>query len=93
MRLIITDSARSDLRTIARYSEREWGPVRKRRYLAAIQGRLRSLLHNPELGGRREDVDRHCRCLPVGRHVIFYRIRDVVVVRVLHQRMDVRLHF
>jgi toxin ParE1/3/4 len=94
MHLALSRGARRDLKNIARYSEREWGAPRKTQYMAAIRERLAALLHRPAIGATREDLGLDYRCVPVGRHVIFYRIAsdDVLVVRVLHQRMDVRLH-
>ena len=37
--LVVSAAARADLKTIARYSEREWGKARKKQYLSAIRGR------------------------------------------------------
>jgi toxin ParE1/3/4 len=93
-RLLVSDAARADLKGIARYSEREWGKVRKTQYLAAIRARFGALRHQPEIGWARRDIGAAYRSLPVGRHVIFYRIEReaVVIVRVLHQRMDASVH-
>ncbi|MGQ0741341.1 MAG: type II toxin-antitoxin system RelE/ParE family toxin [Alphaproteobacteria bacterium] len=95
MRLVISGAARDDLKSIARYSKREWGAARQKRYMAAIRDRFIELLRHPEMGTRRRDLGTAYRNLAVGRHVIFYRIagNQIIVVRVLHQRMDVRLHF
>ena len=89
-RLLVSDTARADLKGIARYSEREWGRARKSQYLASIRARFGTLRQRPEIGAKRPDIGGVYRSLPVGRHVIFYRIEDetVVIIRVLHQRMD-----
>lgn len=94
MRLVIAHGARRDLKSIARYTEKEWGAARKTRYLAAIRECFAELLRHPALGASREDIDPAYRSLPVGRHAIFYRVAgdDIIILRVLHQRMDVRLH-
>jgi toxin ParE1/3/4 len=94
MRLVVSPDARADLKGIARYTEKEWGAARKTRYLAAIRERFTTLLRHPQIGAPREDLAPGYRSLPVGRHVIFYRVADdeIVILRVLHQRMDVRLH-
>jgi toxin ParE1/3/4 len=93
-RLIVAHVARADLKAIARHSEREWGTARKEQYLAAIRKKFSLLLRSPDIGVSRSDIGRGCRSLPVGRHIIFYRIdgEAVLVLRVLHQRMDARLH-
>jgi toxin ParE1/3/4 len=91
-RLLVSDAARADLKSIARYSEREWGKARKKQYLAAIRARFGALRHRPEMA--RRDIGTGYRSLPIGRHLIFYRIGTdaVVIVRVLHQRMDATVH-
>ncbi len=93
-RLVVSAAARADLKSIARYSEREWGKARKKQYLSAIRRRVTLLRHRPEIGTTRQDVGTGYRSVLVGRHVIFYRIESegVVIVRVLHQRMDVLVH-
>lgn len=94
MRLVLSHTARRDLKAIARYSEREWGAARKALYMAAIRERFVGLLRHPQRGTERDDLDAGYRCISVGRHLINYRIADddVIVIRVLHQRMDVRTH-
>ena len=94
MRLIVSPDARRDLQRIARHSEREWGVARRKEYLAALQDRFSQLLRRPNTGSPRTDIGAGYRSLPVGRHVIFYRTADdaLHILRILHQRMDVRLH-
>jgi toxin ParE1/3/4 len=93
-RLVVSAAARADLKAIARYSEREWGRARKKQYLSAIRGRFVRLLQHPETGVARQDLGAGYRNLPIGRHLIFYRIEGdaVVVIRILHQRMDAKMH-
>lgn len=52
------------------------------------------LATNPLLGIERRDISHGLRSLPVGRHLIFYRVIDegVVIVRILHDAMEVELH-
>ncbi|MBS0275868.1 MAG: type II toxin-antitoxin system RelE/ParE family toxin [Proteobacteria bacterium] len=70
------------------------GCERRDRYLAALRERFGNLRQWPELGAPRNDLGTSYRCLPVGRHVIFYRVAGdaLHILRVLHQRMDVKLH-
>jgi toxin ParE1/3/4 len=95
MHLVVAHLARRDLQAIARYSEKEWGAARKAQYMAAIREKFSLLLQRPAIGATRNDIAPGYRSYPVGRHLIFYRIEEksVVILRVLHQRMDVRLHF
>jgi toxin ParE1/3/4 len=93
-RLVVSDTARADLRAIRNYTEREWGPSRRDQYLAAIESRLKLLKKRPELAAIRSDLPTGFRSIAIGRHLIFYRYENqtVLIVRVLHQQMDVRLH-
>ncbi|MGH6661932.1 MAG: type II toxin-antitoxin system RelE/ParE family toxin [Rhodospirillales bacterium] len=90
--LVVGDAARRDLKAIARYTERRWGAAQRRRYMDGIRDCLARLRRDPELGVPRDDVGPDYRSLNAGRHVVFYRdaADAIVVVRVLHQRMDVR---
>ena len=47
-------------------------------------------------GHRYEEVDDGLYGYKAGRHIIFYRIlsdNDILIVRILHERMDVGNHF
>ena len=95
MRLVVAHLARRDLQAIARYSEKEWGSAQRAQYMAAIREKFSLLLGRPAIGAPRNDIAPGYRCLPVGRHLIFYRVEEesLIILRVLHQRIDVRLHF
>lgn len=95
MRLVVAHLARRELQAIARYSGKEWGAARKAQYMAAIREKFSLLLQRPSIGALRNDIAPGYRCHPVGRHLIFYRVEgdSVAILRVLHHRMDVRLHF
>jgi toxin ParE1/3/4 len=92
MRVVISHAARNDLRSIARFTEREWGRDRAKRYLQAIQEKFTMFLRNPDLGVVRDDLQQHCRRMLSGSHIIFYQHDNqvVLVLRILHQRMDTR---
>ncbi|HWA91915.1 MAG TPA: type II toxin-antitoxin system RelE/ParE family toxin [Rhizomicrobium sp.] len=94
MRLVLLATARGDLKSVARYSEKEWGRARKSQYMAALRARLVALLEHQKLGIARPDLGAGYRSLLVGSHVVFYRLAasEVRVVRVLHQRMDPKRH-
>lgn len=64
------------------------------RYIEDIDRRLRWLRTNARQGRPRPALGSGLRSVGVGRHVIFYRdLADrVVVVRVLHERMDFARH-
>jgi len=93
-RLVVANAARADLRAIRGFTEREWGAARRDRYLAAIRERFELLQRRPEVVAIRRDLGSDYRVLSVGRHLIIYRYNgiEVTIVRVLHQRVDIRLH-
>jgi toxin ParE1/3/4 len=91
-RVFLRPAARADLQDIARYTETTWGRRQRDVYLAAIDDKLRALAANPKLGAPRDAVRAGYRSSRVGAHVISYREvpEGIEVVRVLHQRMDLR---
>ncbi len=91
-RLDLSAHAQADLRAIASYTERQWGPAIREQYLASLAGRVVELCSTPGMGAPREDLKPGCRMLKVARHLVIYRVSDaaIEVLRVLHQRMDIR---
>jgi len=94
MRLVISAAARSDLKAIARYTERKWTAAQAKTFLALISAHLAQLRRRPRMGAPRDAIAPGFRSLPAGRPLIFYRIARgaVIIVRVLHQSMDAPLH-
>jgi toxin ParE1/3/4 len=91
-RVFLRPAARADLEDIARYTETTWGRRQRDLYLTAIDAKLGALAANPKIGKPRDAVRAGYRSSRVGAHVIFYREfpEGIEVVRILHQRMDVR---
>jgi toxin ParE1/3/4 len=88
----ITNKAREDLVGIARYTEATWGREQRRLYLGQLDTLFHALAENPELGHPCDDIKTGYCKKPEGRHIVYYRVSDlegVVIVRVLHRRMDV----
>lgn len=90
----LTHAARHDIEEITRHTAQTWGPERKRIYLDAIRDCFLRLKRFPDLGTPRDDLAPGFRSVQVGHHIAFYRQTDtdIVVVRVLHERMDVHRH-
>ncbi len=91
-RVFLRPAALADLQNLARYTEANWRRRQRDVYLTAIDAKLGALAANPKIGAPRDAVRAGYRSSRVGAHVIFYReVREgIEVVRVLHQRMDVR---
>jgi toxin ParE1/3/4 len=89
-RLDVSQAASDDLREIAGYTERTWGPAQKRRYMAEIQTLFARLRNGTGIGRQRDDIGPGYRSANVGRHIVFYKETEeaFVIVRILHERMD-----
>jgi toxin ParE1/3/4 len=98
-RLAISAAARRDIRRALDYSARQWGAGQRQRYRALIGDGLKALLDDPNhpASRARDEIFPGVRSYHIakpgrpGRHLIVYRIgpdRDVQVIRVLHDAMD-----
>lgn len=75
-------------------SRAEWGEERTHRYIRDIQKTFATIAENPMLGHSAASIKPDLRLIRVVSHVIFYRPvpEGIVVVRVLHKRMDFLRH-
>ena len=87
--------ATSDLEAIADFTIRRFGVDQARRYRDELSTCFSDLAKNPSLGRRAEQLAKGLRRFEHGSHIVFYVADDhgVLIVRVLHYRMDVRRHF
>jgi len=94
MELEYSDLAKQDLASIEKYTRENWGSNQADLYLAQIENKILDLLETPYLGTARPDVSSGYRCLPEGKHLIFYRV-DGYIVNILgipHASMDIERH-
>jgi toxin ParE1/3/4 len=93
-RLELTEIARADLKSIRRYSTRTWGQDRTSRYMGAIRDTMKALVRATVATRNRDDLRPGLQMATSGRHCIFFEADQsrVLVVRVLHDRMDYRCH-
>lgn len=84
-------AAHHDLFDIWRYSRLTWGADQADHYLAEIDRAMQAIALGELVGVPHEYRYRKRR---VGAHVVYYREndREIVIVRVLHSRMDVSRH-
>ena len=82
--LQLTETARADLKSVRRYSQRTWGSDRTAQYMAALRDTLKGLLTGTVISHHRDDL----------RHCVFFEADEarILVVRVLHDRMDYQRH-
>ena len=87
-----TNKAVEDLSEIWNYTFDKWSESQADIYYTSLVSACRKVADNPFLFGQtyrniREDLFGY-RC---NKHIIFYRVlenRDVEIIRILHQRMD-----
>ena len=83
-------AAEDDLESISRYGLEAWGEAHSDEYIERITGVLESLAMFPRMGTVHVDLSPDIRSIGVGHHRIFYQVENdrVIVVRILHERMD-----
>jgi len=81
-----------DLEAIAEYSIARFGIEQARNYRDRLRECLEQLAANPGLGRRAEQLSARLRRYEYRSHIIFYQEKgaEILIVRVLHYRMDVR---
>jgi len=91
--LAFSPAAEADIDGIWDYSAETWGPDQADRYTDEIRDACLALAHERKQG-RSVDVRSGYLRLSTGSHVIYYRDHGarLVVIRVLHNRMDANLH-
>ena len=89
--LRFTPEARSDLREILRYTQRAWGLNQRTKYSSNMNIAIGHLIEFPELGHVRMTATSEVRVHELKEHVIVYRFTEteVVILRLMHQRMDI----
>ena len=91
---LLSPAAQADVDGIWDYTARKWGVDQAETYINT----LRDACHDLAAGRRTSrpvDVREGYRKLLVGSHVLFFKPNaagQIVIVRVLHQRMDTNKH-
>jgi len=90
-RIVFSPAAIHDLEEIVRYSLREWGSVRAKRYDSSLRQGILHLAHHPNLGQARPEFGQSIRSFSVESHVVIYEATDtdLIVLRIIHPRQDV----
>lgn len=89
-----TVQAKRDLDQIRDYTLETSGADQAYLYVGELRGGFESVDHDPGVGKARPDLANGMRSFAVGRHLVFYTRHegDVIIVRILHQRMDPHPH-
>lgn len=89
-KLKLARAARSDLASLLSFTLQTWGRAQFLAYQEKLNAALAAIAANPRAGKPRHGLLVH----QVGRHRIFYRVEDtvIIVLRILHDRMDAGRH-
>lgn len=86
----LSRKAKADLKSIALYTEREWGRDQRNHYILQFDQCFHLLGENPNLGQNCDEISPSYRQHPQGCHIIFYRLDTedgVEIIRILHNRI------
>ena len=90
----LSKKAATDIGLIASYTIERYGIEQARHYRDTMIACFEFLGENPGVGRNIDDVRAGYRCFNHQSHVIFYTTDgpEILIVRVLHNRMDVTQH-
>ena len=90
----LSGEADIDIEDIAEASLQQWGLARAEKYILGLHEAFQTLAEFPDLGRDASDIRPNYRKIETASHSVFYRkMQDgVLIVRVLHQRMDFERH-
>lgn len=94
MRLVRSEAAENDLADIFDFTRETWGLDQAEQYLGSFNDVFARIISKPRLGRQTEIDGFTYRRVRHRSHFIFYRIEngEVLVDRILHQRMDPSRH-
>lgn len=94
MKLILTEAALADLRSIRAYTLETWGKTQEARYLDSLWAKFEEIQKDPCRYRLRQDLFPGCRIAAEGKHVILFRsgAENLEIVRVIHGAMDFKRH-
>ena len=92
----LSNKAVEDLTSIWNYTLVKWSEKQADKYYALLIETFIEISKNPGLGKDYSCIFENILGFRVGRHIIFYRIvniKDIEIIRILHERMDLKLRF
>ena len=90
----LTPAAERDLEDIWLYTLEQWGSAQADRYVDTLAAAFVELARSPKMASACDHIRTGYRRRGVERHMIYLRITDfgIVIVRILHDRMDAPRH-
>ncbi len=87
----LTRAAKSDLRIIAKFTEKHWGRNQRYLYMKQFDDVFHFLADNSSVGKKCDHIKPGYKKFPQGSHIIFYRDGTksmISIIRILHKNMD-----
>ena len=83
--------ANNDLREIALYTKKSWGPEQARTYIQELRKAMEALAQTPKIGRPREELAPGLRSFKAGSHIVFYKESKagINIARILHSKRDI----
>lgn len=90
----LSAAADADMANIIEFGIPRFGVSQVRVYVSELEQHLGALASNSSIGRDASEVANGMRRFSFGSHVIFYQQDDagILIVRILHQSMDVHRH-
>ena len=91
----LTSKAYEDLKSIAIYTQENWGVSQRNIYLKMMDNAFNELSEDPDRGRKIDNIRSGYHKYKIGKHFIFYRLvseSDIEIIRILHQKMDIESH-
>ncbi len=90
----LSSRAAADLAGIYEYTILNFGLEQARLYLSGLHGQFEALVEHQLQGRKAEELAPGLRRFEYQSHIVFYMPegKDIWIVRVLHQSMDVKKH-
>lgn len=92
----LTRRAKSDLKAIAKFTEKRWGRAQRNIYIKQFDATFHRLSDTPKVGKSCDFIMKNYLKSPQGSHIIFYKAASdvtVEIIRILHKNMDVTSGF
>lgn len=87
----LTRRAKSDLKSIARFTETRWGHAQRNIYIKQFDEVFHMLANSPSMGKSCDFIKAGFYKFPQGSHIIFYKVTQnnyLEIIRILHKNMD-----
>jgi toxin ParE1/3/4 len=90
----LTPAAEGDLEAIWTYTLQQWSAEQADRYIDTLTAAFAELAQSPKNAPACDQIRPGYRRRSIGRHMIYFRTTTfgIVVVRILHDRMDAQRH-